>query len=204
NPNRPAVGTVIEASLDKGRGYVSTVMVQTGTLNLGDIILAGQHFGRVKAMSDHICKKLTKAGPSTPVQVLGLNGAAQAGDIMKVYETEREARDIANSRGQINREQSMRTKKHITLDEIGSRLAIGNFKELNLIIKGDVDGSVEALADSLLKLSKDEVSVNIIHKGVGQISESDVLLASASDAIILGFQVRPSGNAKKIAEQEEI
>lgn len=204
NPKRNAVGTVVEASLDKGRGYVSTIMVQTGTLRVGDIILAGQHFGRVKAMFDHLGKKLKEAGPSTPVQVLGLNGAPQAGDTIKVYDTEREARDIAISRGQINREQSMRTKKHITLDEIGRRLAIGSFKELNLIIKGDVDGSVEALSDSLLKLSKDEVSVNIIHKGVGQISESDVLLASASDAIILGFQVRPSSNAKKVAEQEEI
>ena len=204
NPKRNAVGTVVEASLDKGRGYVSTIMVQAGTLKVGDIILAGQYFGRVKAMFDHLGKKLKEAGPSTPVQVLGLNGAPQAGDTIKVYDTEREARDIAVSRGQINREQSMRTKKHITLDEIGRRLAIGSFKELNLIIKGDVDGSVEALSDSLLKLSKDEVSVNIIHKGVGQISESDVLLASASDAIILGFQVRPSGNAKKVAEQEEI
>lgn len=204
NPNKNAIGTVVEASLDKGRGYVSTIMVQAGTLRVGDIMLAGQYYGRVKAMFDHLGKKLKVAGPSTPVQVLGLSGAPQAGDTIKVYDTEREARDIANSRGQINREQSMRTKKHITLDEIGRRLAIGSFKELNLIIKGDVDGSVEALSDSLLKLSKDEVSVNIIHKGVGQISESDVLLASASDAIILGFQVRPSGNAKKIAEQEEI
>jgi translation initiation factor IF-2 len=204
NPNKNAVGTVVEASLDKGRGYVSTIMVQAGTLRVGDIMLAGQYYGRVKAMFDHLGNKLKEAGPSTPVQVLGLSGAPQAGDTIKVYDTEREARDIANSRGQINREQSMRTKKHITLDEIGRRLAIGSFKELNLIIKGDVDGSVEALSDSLLKLSKDEVSVNIIHKGVGQISESDVLLASASDAIILGFQVRPSGNAKKIAEQEEI
>ncbi|WBL43130.1 translation initiation factor IF-2 [Algoriphagus halophytocola] len=204
NPNKNAMGTVIEASLDKGRGYVSTIMVQAGTLKIGDIILAGQHHGRVKAMFDHKGKKLKEAGPSTPVQVLGLSGAPQAGDIIKVYDTEREARDIANSREQIQREQSLRTKKHITLDEIGRRLAIGSFKELNIIIKGDVDGSVEALSDSLLKLSKDEVSVSIIHKGVGQISESDVLLASASDAIILGFQVRPSSNAKKLAEQEEI
>ncbi|MFD2203930.1 translation initiation factor IF-2 [Shivajiella indica] len=204
NPNKRAVGTVIEASLDKGRGYVATIMVQSGTLNIGDIMLAGQHYGRVKAMFDHKGKKLKEAGPSTPVLVLGLSGAPQAGDTFKVYESEREAREIANSREQILREQSMRTKKHITLDEIGRRLAIGSFKELNLIIKGDVDGSVEALSDSLLKLSKDEVSVNIIHKGVGQISESDVLLASASDAIILGFQVRPSSNAKKLAEQEEI
>ncbi|WP_373494454.1 translation initiation factor IF-2 [Aquiflexum sp.] len=204
NPDKNAVGTVVEASLDKGRGYVATVMVQAGTLRVGDTMLAGPHYGRVKAMFDHKGKKLDKAGPSTPVQVLGLAGAPQAGDTFKVYDSEREAREIANSREQILREQSMRTKKHITLDEIGRRLAIGSFKELNIIIKGDVDGSVEALSDSLLKLSKDEVSVNIIHKGVGQISESDVLLASASDAIILGFQVRPSANAKKIAEQEEI
>jgi translation initiation factor IF-2 len=204
NPRKNAAGTVIEASLDKGRGYVSTIMVQAGTLKIGDIILAGKHYGRVKAMFDHKGKKLKDAGPSTPVQVLGLSGAPQAGDTIKVYDTEREARDIANSREQIQREQSIRTKKHITLDEIGRRLAIGSFKELNIIIKGDVDGSVEALSDSLLKLSKDEVKVSIIHKGVGQISESDVLLASASDAIILGFQVRPSSNAKKLAEQEEI
>ncbi|SIO21657.1 translation initiation factor IF-2 [Algoriphagus halophilus] len=204
NPDKNAVGTVIEASLDKGRGYVTTIMVQSGTLKIGDITLAGKHYGRVKAMFDHKGKKLKTAGPSTPVQLLGLSGAPQAGDIIKVYDTEREAREIANSREQIQREQSLRTKKHITLDEIGRRLAIGSFKELNIIIKGDVDGSVEALSDSLLKLSKDEVKVNIIHKGVGQISESDVLLASASDAIILGFQVRPSSNAKKLAEQEEI
>lgn len=204
NPNKNAVGTVIEASLDKGRGYVATIMVQAGTLKIGDIMLAGQHYGRVKAMFDHKGKKLKEAGPSTPVLMLGLSGAPQAGDTIKVYDTEREAREIANSREQIQREQSLRTKKHITLDEIGRRLAIGSFKELNIIIKGDVDGSVEALSDSLLKLSKDEVKVSIIHKGVGQISESDVLLASASDAIILGFQVRPSSNAKKLAEQEEI
>ncbi|MEY3645186.1 MAG: hypothetical protein RLZZ207_1884, partial [Bacteroidota bacterium] len=181
NPNKNAVGTVIEASLDKGRGYVSTVMVQAGTLRIGDVLLAGQHYGRVKAMFDHKGNKLKEAGPSTPVQMLGLSGAPQAGDTIKVYDTEREAREIANSREQIQREQSLRTKKHITLDEIGRRLAIGSFKELNIIIKGDVDGSVEALSDSLLKLSKDEVKVSIIHKGVGQISESDVLLASASD-----------------------
>ncbi|MDF2158924.1 translation initiation factor IF-2 [Algoriphagus sp. CAU 1675] len=204
NPNKNAVGTVIEASLDKGRGYVATIMVQAGTLHIGDVMLAGQHYGRVKAMFDHKGKKVKEAGPSTPVQVLGLSGAPQAGDTIKVYDSEREAREIANSREQIQREQSLRTKKHITLDEIGRRLAIGSFKELNIIIKGDVDGSVEALSDSLLKLSKDEVKVNIIHKGVGQISESDVLLASASDAIIIGFQVRPSSNAKRLAEQEEI
>ena len=204
NPNKNAVGSVIEASLDKGRGYVSTIMIQAGTLRIGDVMLAGQHYGRVKAMFDHKGKKLKEAGPSTPVLMLGLSGAPQAGDAIKVYDSEREAREIANSREQIQREQSLRTKKHITLDEIGRRLAIGSFKELNIIIKGDVDGSVEALSDSLLKLSKDEVNVSIIHKGVGQISESDVLLASASDAIILGFQVRPSSNAKKLAEQEEI
>lgn len=204
NPNKNAQGTVIEASLDKGRGYVATMMIQAGTLKVGDVMLAGQHYGRVKAMFDHKGKKLKEAGPSTPVQVLGLSGAPQAGDIVKIYDTEREAREIANSREQIQREQTLRTKKHITLDEIGRRLAIGSFKELNIIIKGDVDGSVEALSDSLLKLSKDEVSVSIIHKGVGQISESDVLLASASDAIIIGFQVRPSVNAKRLAEQEEI
>jgi len=204
NPDKNAVGTVIEASLDKGRGYVSTIMVQAGTLRIGDVLLAGQHYGRVKAMFDHKGIKLKEAGPSTPVLMLGLSGAPQAGDTIKVYDTEREAREIANSREQIQREQSLRTKKHITLDEIGRRLAIGSFKELNIIIKGDVDGSVEALSDSLLKLSKDEVKVSIIHKGVGQISESDVLLASASDAIIIGFQVRPSSNAKKLAEQEEI
>ncbi|WP_375584910.1 translation initiation factor IF-2 [Cyclobacterium xiamenense] len=204
NPKKNAVGTVVEASLDKGRGYVSTIMVQAGTLRVGDTILAGQHYGRVKAMFDHLGQKVEEAGPSTPVQVLGLGGAPQAGDVFKVYDSEREAREIANSREQIQREQSLRTKKHITLDEIGRQLAIGSFKELNIIIKGDVDGSVEALSDSLLKLSKDEVKVNIIHQGVGQISESDVLLASASDAIILGFQVRPSANAKRLAEQEEI
>ena len=204
NPDKNAVGTVIEASLDKGRGYVATMMIQAGTLKVGDVMLAGQHYGRVKAMFDHKGKKMKEAGPSTPVQVLGLSGAPQACDTVKVYDSEREAREFANSREQIQREQSLRTKKHITLDEIGRRLAIGSFKELNIIIKGDVDGSVEALSDSLLKLSKEEVKVSIIHKGVGQISESDVLLASASDAIIIGFQVRPSSNAKKLAEQEEI
>ena len=204
NPDRRATGSVIEASLDKGRGYVATIMVQTGTLHVGDVMLAGSHYGRVKAMTDHRGKKMKTAGPSTPVQVLGLDGAPQAGDKFVVYETEREAREIASSRSQLQREQSMRTKKHITLDEIGRRLAIGSFKELNVIVKGDVDGSVEALSDSLLKLSTNEVQVNILSKGVGQISESDVLLASASDAIIIGFQVRPSGNARKLAEQEQI
>lgn len=204
NPNRNATGSVIEASLDKGRGYVSTIMVQTGTLHVGDILLAGANYGRVKAMFDDTGKKVAEAGPSTPVVVLGLDGAPQAGEKVTVLETDREAREIATKRGQIMREQSIRTKKHITLDEIGRRLAIGNFKQLNVIVKGDVDGSVEALTDSLLKLSTQEIQVAIIHKGVGQISESDVLLASASDAIILGFQVRPSAAARRVAENEEI
>jgi len=204
NPDRNAVGTVIEASLDKGRGYVTTILVQTGTMSVGDIVLAGPHFGRVKAMTDHRGKKMKQAGPATPVQVLGLTGAPQAGDKIQVMETEREARELATQRQQLAREQSMRTKKHITLDEIGRRLAIGSFKELNVIVKGDVDGSVEALADSLLKLSTPEVAVNILSKGVGAISETDVLLASASDAIIIGFQVRPSQSARKLAEQEQI
>ncbi|MGF1638241.1 MAG: translation initiation factor IF-2 [Cyclobacteriaceae bacterium] len=204
NPNKNAVGTVVEAMLDRGRGYVATILVQSGTLNVGDIILAGSHHGRVKAMFDHRSKKMTKAGPSSPVLVLGLDGAPQAGDKFNVMGTEREAREIAGKREQLAREQSIRTRKHITLDEIGRRLAIGSFKELNVIVKGDVDGSVEALSDSLLKLSNAEVQVSIIHKAVGQISESDVLLASASDAIIVGFQVRPSNSARKIAEQEEI
>ncbi len=204
NPAKKASGSVIEASLDKGRGYVATIMIQNGTLRIGDILLAGSHYGRVKAMFDDTGKRITEAGPSTPVLVLGLDGAPQAGEKFTVTETDREAREIATKRGQILREQSMRTKKHITLDEIGRRLAIGNFKELNVIVKGDVDGSVEALSDSLLKLSTDEIQVGIIHRGVGQISESDVLLASASDAIIVGFQVRPSAAAKRIAEAEEI
>ncbi|MES2733844.1 MAG: translation initiation factor IF-2 [Bacteroidota bacterium] len=204
NPNKKAVGTVVEASLDKGRGYITTVLVQNGTLKVGDILLAGAHHGRVKAMTDYRGKRLTKAGPSTPVQVLGLGGAPQAGDKFNVVETEREAREISNKREQILREQNLRTRKHITLEEIGRRKAIGTFKELNVIIKGDVDGSIEALSDSLLKLSTEEVQVRIIHKAVGQISESDVLLASASDAVILGFQVRPSTNARRLAEQEEI
>ena len=204
NPDKAATGTVIEASLDKGRGYVATILVQGGNLEVGDIVLAGAHFGRVKAMFDHVGNKIEKAGPSKPVLMLGLDGAPQAGDKFHVMQSEREAREVATKRQQLLREQSMRTKKHITLDEIGRRLAIGNFKELNVIVKGDVDGSVEALSDSLLKLSTQEVQVNIIHKAVGQISESDVLLASASDAIIIGFQVRPSANARRLAEQEEI
>ena len=204
NPHKKASGTVIEATLDKGRGYLVTMMVQGGTLRVGDVALAGSHFGKVKAMFDHRGKRLKEVGPATPVQMLGLSGAPQAGDKFNVMGSDREAREIANKREQILREQSVRARKHITLDEIGRRLAVGNFKELNVIVKGDVDGSVEALSDSLLKLSTEEVQVNIIQKGVGQISESDVLLATASDAVIIGFQVRPSGGAKKLAENEEI
>ena len=204
NPDKNGVGTVVEASLDKGRGYLATLMVQAGKMKIGDVVLAGSHYGKVKAMFDHRGNRLQEVGPSTPVQMLGLDGAPQAGDKFNVMNSDREAREIANKREQILREQSVRTKKHITLDEIGRRLAVGNFKELNVIVKGDVDGSVEALSDSLLKLSTEEVQVNIIHKGVGQISESDVLLATASDAVIIGFQVRPSGGARKIAETEEI
>ncbi|MCF2487330.1 translation initiation factor IF-2 [Dyadobacter sp. CY347] len=204
NPDRRAVGAVVEASLDKGRGYVTTILVQTGTLKVGDVVLAGSHYGKVKAMTDYLGRKLKSAGPSMPVQLLGLNGAPQAGDRFNVFENERDARDIATKREQIQREQSIRTRKHITLEEIGRRKAIGSFRELNLIVKGDVDGSVEALSDSLLQLSTSEVQVNIIHKAVGQISESDVNLAIASDAIVIGFQVRPSSNAKKMAEQDQI
>ena len=204
NPDKAAVGSIIEASLDKGRGYVATMMVQNGTLRIGDIVVAGANYGRVKAMFDDTGKRINDAGPSTPVQMLGLDGAPQAGEKIVVMESDREARELAAKRGQILREQSIRTRKHITLDEIGRRLAVGNFKQLNVIVKGDVDGSVEALSDSLLKLSTEKVAVSIIHKGVGQISESDVLLASASDAIIVGFQVRPSSAARKVAENEEI
>ncbi|WP_374755133.1 translation initiation factor IF-2 [Larkinella arboricola] len=204
NPNKRATGNVIEAELDKGRGYVTTMLVQNGTLRQGDIILVGAHFGRIRAMTGDTGQRLKEAGPSTPVQILGLPGAPQAGDKFNVMETEREAREIANKREQLLREQNMRTRKHITLEEIGRRKAIGNFKELNVIVKGDVDGSVEALSDSLLQLSTEEVQVNIIHKAVGQISESDILLASASDAIIVGFQVRPSVGARRLAEQEQI
>jgi translation initiation factor IF-2 len=204
NPKKKAIGSVIEAELDKGRGYVTTMMVQDGTLNVGDMMLAGDNYGRVKAMFDHHGNKIKKAGPSTPVQVLGLNGAPQAGDKLICLENEREAREIANKREQILREQSLRTRKHITLEEIGRRKAIGTFRELNVIVKGDVDGSVEALSDSLLKLSTEEVQVRIIHKGVGQVSESDVALASTSDAVIIAFQVRPSQNARRMADAEQI
>jgi translation initiation factor IF-2 len=204
NPDREANGTIIEASLDKGRGYVATLLVQNGTLRAGDIVVSGQHFGRVKAMFNERNKKLEEAGPSAPALILGLNGAPQAGEKFKVYEDEAEAKDVAYRRAQILREQGIRTKKHITLDEIGRRLALGNFKELNVIIKGDVDGSVEALSDSLQKLSTEEIVVKVIHKAVGQITESDVTLANASDAIIIGFNVRPSLQASRLAEQEAI
>ena len=204
NPNKPANGTIIEAYLDKGKGYVSTILVQAGTLKIGDYVLAGKHHGKVKAMQDERGKELKVAGPSTPVSILGLDGAPTAGDKFNVFEDEREAKQIASKRLQLMREQSVRVKKHITLDEIGRRIALGDFQELNIILKGDVDGSVEALSDSFSKLSTEKIQVKIIHKGVGAITESDVLLASASDAIIIGFNVRPQGNAKQLAEKEEI
>ncbi len=204
NPDKLANGTVVEAYLDKGRGYVSTILVQSGTLRIGDYVLAGRHSGKVKAMQDERGKDVKEAGPSTPVSILGLDGAPQAGDKFKVMTDEREAKDIAAKRTQLQREQSVRTQRHITLDEIGRRIALGDFKELNIILKGDVDGSVEALTDSFQKLSTEEIQVNIIHKGVGAITESDVLLASASDAIIIGFNVRPAGNARMVADKEEI
>jgi translation initiation factor IF-2 len=204
NPERQAVGTVIESSLDRGRGYTATMLVETGTLHVGDIVLAGTHTGHVKAMFNERGGKIDSAGPAMPVVILGLNGAPQAGDRFNVMENDRDAKEVANKREQLQREQGLRTQKHITLDEIGRRIAIGNFQELNLIVKGDVDGSVEALADSLIKLTTEEIQVNVKHKAVGQISESDVLLAAASDAIIIGFQVRPSLGARKLAEKEEI
>ena len=204
NPNKPASGTVVEAFLDKGRGYVSTILVQAGTLRIGDYVLAGKNSGKVKAMHDERGNEIKEAGPSTPVSILGLDGAPQAGDKFNVFEDEREAKQIATKRTQLQREQSVRTQRHITLDEIGRRIALGDFKELNIILKGDVDGSVEALTDSFQKLSTEEIQVNIIHKGVGAITESDVLLATASDAIIIGFNVRPMGNARQIADKEEI
>jgi len=204
NPNKHAVGTVVEALLDKGRGYVSTILVQEGTLKIGNFMLAGKHSGKVKAMFDERGNSMIEAGPSTPVSILGLDGAPQAGDKFHIFEDEKEAKQIASKRSQLQREQSVRTQRHITLDEIGRRIALGDFKELNIILKGDVDGSVEALTDSFQKLSTDEIQVNIIHKGVGAITESDVLLASASEAIIVGFNVRPSGNARTLADNEEI
>ena len=204
NPDKRANGNVIESTLDRGRGYVATVLVQSGTLKVGDVMLAGPHFGHIKAMFNERNQRVDSVGPAEPVLILGLNGAPQAGDKFNVMESEREARQIANKREQLQREQGLRTQKHITLDEIGRRIAIGNFQELNIIVKGDVDGSIEALSDSLIKLSTTEIQVNVIHKAVGQITESDIMLASASNAIIVGFQVRPSMSARKLAEKEEI
>lgn len=204
NKDKRASGTIVESSLDKGRGYVATVLVQNGTLRQGDIVLAGQYYGHIKAMFNERNQRIDSAGPSEPVIILGLDGAPQAGDKFNVFENEREARQIANKREQLAREQGLRTQKHITLDEIGRRIAIGNFQELNLIVKGDVDGSIEALSDSLIKLSTEEIQVNVIHKAVGAISESDIMLATASDAIVVGFQVRPSLGARKLAEKEEV
>ena len=204
NPNRKATGSIIESSLDKGRGYVATVLVSNGTLHVGDIVLAGTSYGKVKAMFNERNQRLKEAGPAEPVLILGLNGAPAAGDTFHVFDTDQEAREIANKREQLAREQGLRTQKMLTLDEVGRRLALGDFHELNIIVKGDVDGSVEALSDSLIKLSTEQIQVNVIHKGVGQISESDVSLAAASDAIIVGFQVRPSSNAAKLAEQEGV
>jgi translation initiation factor IF-2 len=204
NPDKHALGTVLESSLDKGRGFVATMLVKAGTLNLGDVVIAGSCYGHVKAMYNERNQKINEAGPSMPVLILGLNGAPQAGDKFNVMDSDKEAKEIATKRAQLQREQGLRTQKHITLDEIGRRIAIGNFQELNIIVKGDVDGSVEALSDSLIKLSTEEIQVNIIHKAVGQISESDILLAAASNAVVVGFQVRPSLSARKLAEKEGI
>ncbi|MBR2497009.1 MAG: translation initiation factor IF-2 [Parabacteroides sp.] len=204
NPTKRAVGSIIESSLDKGRGYVSTVLVENGTLKVGDIVLAGTHYGRVKAMFNERNQRIEKAGPSEPALILGLNGAPQAGDTFNVLETDQEAREIANRREQLQRELGLRTQKMLTLDDIGRRIAVGNFQELNVIVKGDVDGSVEALSDSLIRLSTEEIQVNVIHKAVGQISESDVVLAAASDAVIIGFQVRPALPARRLAEKEGV
>ncbi len=204
NPDKKASGVVIEAALDKGRGYVATMLVQNGTLKVGDYVLAGKNHGKVKAMLDERGKPMNEAGPSIPVTILGLDGAPTAGDKFRVFEDEREAKTIATKREQLQREQTIRTKKHLTLDEIGRRIALGDFKELNIILKGDVDGSVEALSDMLERLSTEEIHINILHKGVGQITESDILLASASDAIIIGFNVRAGNNAKDLADKEEI
>jgi translation initiation factor IF-2 len=204
NPDKNAIGTVIESSLDKGKGFVTNMLVEAGTLRIGDVVLVGRNFGRVRAMHDEHGVVLKEAGPAQPVSILGINGAPSAGDKFHVMDDEREAKSIATKREQLYREQGLRTTKHITLDEIGRRLAIGDFKELNIIVKGDVDGSIEALSDSLLRLSTEEIQVNIVHKGVGAISEADVNLASASDAIIIGFQVRPSLSARKLADNEQI
>ena len=204
DPKTQAKGTVIEASLDKGRGFVTTLLVQYGTLSVGDPLIAGTEFGKIKAMHDENGRPVKAAGPSIPVSVLGMNGASSAGDVFNVMTDEKEIKQIASKRQQLQREQGLRTTKHITLDEIGRRIALGDFQELNVIVKGDVDGSIEALSDSLLKLSQESIQINVIHKAVGQITESDILLASASDAIVIGFQVRPSAGARKLAEKEEI
>jgi translation initiation factor IF-2 len=204
NPDRRATGSVIESTLDKGRGYVATVLVSNGTIKMGDIVLAGTNYGKVKAMFNERNQRIKQAGPSEPVLILGLNGAPTAGDTFHVIETEQEAREIANKREQLQREQGLRTQKLLTLDEVGRRIALGNFQELNIIVKGDVDGSIEALSDSLIKLSTQQIQVNVLHKAVGQISESDVTLAAASNAIIIGFQVRPSASARRFAEQEGV
>jgi translation initiation factor IF-2 len=204
NPNREATGTVVEAFLDKGRGYVSTVLVQNGTLRIGDYVLAGTSSGKIRAMQDERGKNIKEAGPATPISILGLDGAPQAGDRFNVLKDEREAKQIAQKRSQLQREQSVRAQRQLTLDEIGRRIAVGDFQELNIILKGDVDGSVEALTDSFQKLSTEEIQVNIIHKGVGAITESDVLLASASSAVVIGFNVRPMANARTVAEKEEV
>ena len=204
NPSKNASGTIVEASLDKGRGYMCTALIQSGTMKVGDYVLAGQHSGKVKAMLDERGNRIKVAGPSTPVNLLGLDGAPTSGDRFIIMDDEREAKQIAQKRLQLQREQSVRSQKQMTLEEIGRRLKVGDFQELNIILKGDVDGSVEALSDSLQKLTTEEIQVNIIHKGVGQISESDVLLATASQAILVGFQVRPSAQARKLAEKEEV
>ncbi|MDE6135200.1 MAG: translation initiation factor IF-2, partial [Muribaculaceae bacterium] len=204
NPTRRAVGTIIESTLDKGRGYVANVLVQNGTLRVGDVVLAGNHFGKVKAMFNERNQRIKEAGPAMPALILGLNGAPTAGDTFNVLETEQEAREIANKREQLAREQGLRTTKMLTLEDIGRRRAIGNFQELNIIVKGDVDGSIEALSDSLIKLSTEEIQINVLHKAVGEISESDVTLAAASDAIIIGFQVRPSVAARRAAERDGV
>ena len=204
NPDKRATGSIIESTLDKGRGYVATILVENGTLKTGDIVLAGTQYGRIKAMFNERNQRIKAAGPAEPVLILGLNGAPQAGDKFNVLETDQEAREIANKREQLQRELGLRTQKILTLDDIGRRIAIGNFQELNVIVKGDVDGSIEALSDSLIKLSTEEIQINVIHKAVGQISESDVTLAAASNAIIIGFQVRPSISARKLAEKEGV
>ena len=204
NPNKVSNGSVIEARLDKGKGYISTLLVQAGTLKIGDYVLVGQYSGKVRALYDERGKQIKEAGPSVPVSVLGLDGAPQAGDKFNVFDDEKEAKQIAAKRTQLVREQSVRTQKQLTLDEIGRRIALGDFKELNIILKGDVDGSVEALSDSFQKLSTEEIHINIVHKAVGAITESDILLASASEAIVIGFNVRPTGNARSIADKEEV